>query len=49
MTKEEAIKLANDNIQLIDKKVEFNGTAYILKRLLIDQIGRDDYKVKVSL
>lgn len=49
MTKIDAMRATQDNFDLIGRKVKFQEELFIVKRFLIDQFERDNYKVIVSL
>jgi chaperonin GroEL (HSP60 family) len=49
MTKEEAVQLTNEKINLIEKKIKYDNTIFKVSRFLIDQFEKDNYKVIVCL
>jgi hypothetical protein len=45
MIKQEAVTLVNDNLKLVDTKIQYEGDQFFLKRFVIDQYEPDEYRV----
>jgi hypothetical protein len=49
MTQEEAMRLTNDNMNLINKKVKYQKVNFLVNQFVIDKVSENDYIVKIAL